>query len=120
MSGVSVQRPALADTFPLRLGDAAEFAAIRSWLIAAGFDERTICRVLEIDELADLRSSTPETADHNADGVLPLLIRLFLYSVSLPHALVADRIAPEMLAALQSLDLLRAGTFARGQEHGDW
>src|SRR4051794_16753514 len=115
MSDVSVQRPALANTFPLRLGDAAEFAVIRSWLIAAGFDERTICRVLEIDELADLRTSTPETADRNADGVLlPLLIRLFLYSVSLRHALVAERMAPEMLAALQSLDLLRSGTFTCG------
>ncbi len=122
MSDASTERTLpIAKTFPLRFGAATDCAAIRYWLTAAGFNEETICRVLEIDELSDLRASTPEKADRNADGVLlPLLIRLFLYSVSLPHGQVADVVGPEMLATLQALDLLRSGTFALGQERGDW
>lgn len=111
----------LADAFPLRLGDPAAYAAVRSWLTAAGFEEATICRVLRIDELSDFHSAVPELADHDADGaLLALLIRLFLFSVSLPRTAVEEVIDPAMLAALRTLDLLRQGSFPIREQHGDW
>lgn len=117
----AISRPvAVADAFPLRLDDPTNCAVVRSWLIAARFDEATICRILEIEDLSKLRSTTPEVADRNADGaLLPLLIRLFLSAVSLPRAVVEEVIDPEMVAALTALDLLRSGSFAVGQERGE-
>lgn len=110
-----------ADAFPLRLGGPADCAAVRSQLIAAGFEETAICRVLRIDELSDLRSATPEMADEHADtALLALLIKLFLFSVSLPRASVERIMDTDLLTALQALDLLRSADFAVGQERGEW
>ena len=110
-----------ADAFPLRLDNPTACAAVRSWLIEAGFDEATICRALAIDEMSNFRTVTPEVADRNAEGaLLPLLIRLFLFSVSLPRAAVEEAIEPEMLEAFATLGLLQLGDFAVGQERGEW
>ncbi len=109
------------DAFPLRLDNPAACAAVRSWLVEADFAEETIRRLLGIKELSEFRSVSPEVADRNADGpLLPLLIRLFLFSASFPRAAVEEVIAPDLLAALTALDLLRLGNFAGGQGQGEW
>lgn len=110
-----------ADVFPLRTDDPAICAVVRSWLVASRYDEATICRALEIEDLSELRSTTPAVADRNTgETLLPLLIRLFLYSASLPRAVVEAAITPEIVKALMALDLVRSGNFAVGQERGEW
>jgi SAM-dependent methyltransferase len=109
------------DAFPLRLDNPNARATVRSWLIEAQFGEANVCRALGVEEMSDFHSVTPETADRDADGpLLPLLIRLFLFSLPVPRTAVEEIIGPEVLAAFAALGLLRLGDFTVGQERGEW
>ena len=113
--------PPTADAFPLRLDRPTECATVRSRLVAAGFEEATLCQVMGITELSDLRTTTPAMADQHADSaLLAILIKLFLFAVSLPRTAVEEAIEPDLLAALRALDLLRVGDFAVDRERGEW
>ncbi|MEN3332471.1 MAG: hypothetical protein V7641_1836 [Blastocatellia bacterium] len=61
-----------AQAFPLRAGRAEDFARVESLLKSSGFDEASLCRLLDIREMADLSSVKPDEVDLAAAG-RPLL-----------------------------------------------
>ncbi|MBI4523612.1 MAG: methyltransferase [Deltaproteobacteria bacterium] len=90
---------------PLRLGSAEDFAHVESMLRAAGFDESTVCRILEIEDMSDLGSVGRKKFD--LSGPLGLLMRLFLFLEPIPRAEVEHWINPVSLRHLVALDLVR-------------
>lgn len=95
--------------FPLRLGDAKDFARVESALRELGFDEATICRRFAIQDMSDIDSIQRSKADL-AD--LPgLILRLFLFLESIPSLELERSVEPALLNALVRLDLVRKGVF---------
>jgi len=102
-----------APVFPLRLGGAEDFARVESLLKLSGFDEATICRMLDLGEMADLSSVKPEQVDLSKEGsaTLAVLIRIFLFSQPIPRADVEQLIDAATLESLVALDVFRIGAF---------
>lgn len=88
---------------PLRLGLDAEFAALRSALVAAGYTEPAICERLGLAKISQFKFATehrslPRPMAPNPDP-LDLLIRLFLESEPL-HRDTARALPLELFSAL--------------------
>lgn len=103
--------------FPLRLGSRDDFTRVSLFLRAACFNEATVCRVLHIDDMADLSSIKREVlALASAESeVFTLLVRLFLFTECVPVADVERIMGSDALDAFRVLDMLREGNFA-GQD----
>jgi SAM-dependent methyltransferase len=93
---------------PLRIGDPAAFAAVRTTLLGAEYTEAAVCARLGIGKLTQFdldrerRSSRPPAADAEARGVDPLdaMIRLFLEGDTLPLKQTGEVLPLEQFLAL--------------------
>jgi len=88
---------------PLRLRSDAEFSALRSALIAAGYTEPAICERLHLQKISQFQFATdrrppPRSLSQNPDP-LDLLIRLFLENESV-HRHMARSLPVELFSAL--------------------
>ncbi|MGH9900934.1 MAG: methyltransferase, partial [Pyrinomonadaceae bacterium] len=109
MSNLSDHRP------PLRLGAREDFARAESLLRGEGFDEATICRAFNIEEMPDVCKITPDEADLSVfPERLALLIRLFLFTQTVPRFEVERTFDRAAVDSLLALDLLRATEFDAG------
>jgi SAM-dependent methyltransferase len=95
---------------PLKPGDPADFARVRTLCQEAGFTEEQLCQALALESLADL----PKFGQHQRDLMcaatepLVVLIRLFLLGMPVPREQVERAAAgPAGLAALERLNLVR-------------
>ncbi len=95
--------------FPLRLSDAEDFERVESMLRSAHYDDATICRRFEINDMSDIGSIDREKVD--LSGELGLLLRLFLFLELIPRVEVESWLEPNALFCLQRLDLVRIGAF---------
>jgi SAM-dependent methyltransferase len=97
-----------AQAMPLRIGSRQDFARVAQSLRDAGFDETTLCRVLKINNMAELGAAKTEELDY---GELPpslaLFIRAFLSMELIPRAEVEKVLDRETLSSFLALDLLR-------------
>ena len=90
---------------PLKLGRAEDFRRVESMLRAAHFDEATICRMFEIEDMSEIGSVNRSKLD--LSGPLGLLIKLFLLLESIPRAESERLLDPPILISLSALDLIR-------------
>ena len=91
---------------PLRLEPAAEVDRVRAALDASSFDERAICRRLEIESLDRFRAIRDGRPDLPPADALDVLIRLFLdnepLSWSVANELMPDGAEPALPSPLNS------------------
>jgi hypothetical protein len=99
--------PAPTSAIPLHLGDAADFATVRGFLRATGYDEaplkgRTgITSIYAFKTIKDGRTTGVALTD-----ALDLVIRLFLDGEVVPAATVAPMLPAPVRAAMERLGLL--------------
>jgi len=100
--------PAAATNFPLRIGAPEEFARVRAFFQAAGFEDASLCRVLGIADLSDLNRVRWE--DIRLDGSsapLGWCLQVFVRGLSATEQESRALCGDEIFAALESLGLLR-------------
>lgn len=99
-------------SFPLQLGDSATFARVRALFERAGFREEPICRGLGIQNVSQVGKAAPEGIDFSealGSEVLGVLVRVFVFTQTVPREEIERALNPSDLAALLALDLLRLG-----------
>jgi SAM-dependent methyltransferase/Fe-S-cluster containining protein len=101
---------------PLRLGGAEDFARVEATLRTASFDEATICRMFDIQEMSDIGSIDRSKAD--LSDLPGLILRLFFFLDSVPSEEIERRSEPKLLGCLLRLDLLRRGRFDPAKDDG--
>jgi Fe-S-cluster containining protein len=101
---------------PLRLGSVEDFARVEVTLRTASFDEATICRMFDIQEMSDIGSIDRSKADFS--GLPGLILRLFFFLDSVPAEEVERWSEPTLLGCLLRLDLLRRGWFGPAKNDG--
>lgn len=97
---------------PLRLGDRATFARVRALFERMAFRPETICRGLGIQNISQVGKAAPEGIDFSAalgSEVLGVLVRVFVFTQTVPREAIERALNPSDLAALLALDLLRLG-----------
>ncbi|HVG39772.1 MAG TPA: methyltransferase [Pyrinomonadaceae bacterium] len=93
---------------PLRLGPAADFARIREFLPAAGYDNATIFRALNVDAAHDLSRIDPARCDLSPCAPpLALLIKLFVLLQFVPTEEAESALGAATLDSFLALGLLR-------------
>ena len=99
-----------AESFPLRLGAREDFDRARTALRAAEFDDKTICRVMKIEGMADLGRGDMSKDDlSQLPADLALFIRLFIIMEGVERQTVENVLAANTLRSFLALDLLRLG-----------
>src|SRR5688572_29323735 len=89
------QSPAPPSPFPLRLGTAAEFAALRQFFEGAKYTEAGICERGNCPTVPDL--AVPDNDDDRPIlDPLDVLLRLFLHGERLPLAEVREHLSSGM------------------------
>jgi SAM-dependent methyltransferase len=97
-----------SDSFPLRLASPEVFAQARQGLHAAGFDEGTLCRVLNIASLAELASIRRAEVDFSkTPPALVIAIKLFLFGEAITREEFEGGWVVSGRDALAKLDLVR-------------
>lgn len=93
---------------PLRLAEADDFARARALFARAGYREETLCRVLNVPEMADVvrHEWTAATLD-SLSSRLRLCINLFLRAQPVAQAEVTALCGSDTVACLLTLGLLR-------------
>jgi methylase of polypeptide subunit release factors len=91
---------------PLKLGTPEQFRSVREFL-AESFSEEAIVRKLGINAIYDFKSTREGRVEQAPEDRLTLMIRLFLDCDSLPVRSLHQLLGSEMLAAFQTLDLVR-------------
>lgn len=98
--------------FPLRLSAVADFARVAALFERADFREERICRELGILNISQIGKVPPVGVDLAAalgSPTLAALARVFVFTRTVARAELERAIEPPDLAALEALDLLRAG-----------
>ena len=101
---------------PLRMGSEKDFARVRALFRDEGFEERSVCELLGIEDpslIGRVDPATPRLAGAKSPA-LAVLVRLFLFLQALPRGDVERFIDASAREALLALDLLRPVDEARG------
>src|SRR5579863_844462 len=93
-----------AGPVPLRLGEEAEFSALRTALEAAGYTEAAVCSRLSLERLSEYRLEGPRHLDKEPEDPLGLLIWLLMEGATVSAANAAKLPAGE----LRALDIIAA------------
>ncbi len=95
----------------LRLGNPDQFAAVRDYLVRAGYTEQAVCRKLGVDGLHECFKQLLDCAARlqtAAPSTLKVLVQLLIAGKSLPRAEVARAIPRAALDAMNALGILSA------------
>jgi len=98
--------------FPLRLSAVADFARVAALFERADFREERICRGLGILNISQIGKVPPVGVDLGAalgSPTLAAFARVFVFTRTVARPELERLIEPPDLAALEALDLLRAG-----------
>jgi len=94
--------------FPLRLGDAEDFARVRRFLRAARFEDEGVCRAMRVRNMAEVGAAILDPSRlADVEPMMSVLIRLFLAADALPVTEVQPVIDSATLASFGALDVLR-------------
>ena len=93
----------------LRLGQASEFACVRDFFQRAGFNDATLCRALDMEDMSDLGCVRWETVQGDSlAGPLRWCLRVFVRGLTAPDQESRRVCGEEAFAAFVALGLLRA------------
>ena len=97
-----------ATNFPLQLDAAGEFAVAREFFRQAGFDDRTLCRVLEMESMGDLGRVAWEKVQPDLFRMdLRWCIQVFVRGLPAGQAESRTACGPRVFDALAKLGLIR-------------
>jgi methylase of polypeptide subunit release factors len=92
----------------VRIGTSEEFALVREFFQNVAFDDQSVCRVLEMEEMSDLgRVQWEKIAFENLPANLGWCIQVFVRGMSVSQVESQKLCGPEGLSAFFSLGLLR-------------
>ncbi len=96
-------------SFPLHLGNAEAFAAVRDFFQRAEFNDAKLCRVLELEDMSDLGQVRWEDGKLDALPVpLRWCLQVFVRGLSVAETDARSACGDPVFAALQTLGLIRA------------
>lgn len=102
------------EQIPIRIGTPEEFLRVAEALRVASFDEETICRTLNLDDMSDVGSVNEDEVDFsNVSPQLQILIKLFLYPALVPRPEVEGAFDRATIDSFLALGLWGTGEFGK-------
>jgi SAM-dependent methyltransferase len=112
----TVRPPELArsDPMPIRIGSAEEFAQVRDFLHAVGFDERAVSATLKIGDISQIPTADPDSIDtSSASPALLAVTELLVLGNEIAVGRLRAAFGDATFAAFAALDLIHD---ARGRQ----